>query len=798
MQVTSTTDDLSIFDPGSIIAEKFYVSLFNLTKTLESKTPLIWSVLDVLQHASYNLAARTALTHTYKFAPLLSRFLETNLTSEKRVKLLKLLQDLTYGVKIHWQEAHLPNLVSILIQWIMQSQEDEIVTASLGILINLCYKNLPAIYTFLRTVNTKALHKLLVKRQASSINIRVQYCKLLIILEQTKNEIPEKIILEFVMMTFQNLSLALSQKDILSLKHVVEFFEDVRQNEHSKSALTIYSNYPQNIEKILQQLDGTEDPECVALIMEFLLSSVKLKNPALTPMYLQYVQIAMTWVPVDRVASKALALLKTILIDSRRSKIFDNLIGALDLSVLMLVMINDDENYAADGINGNGKRDIKINSKIAELMQLLQEMSKVSELQAQITEVFSEYKMRILLNPILEQDDIITENNWPENFFQDPSMALYIHALALTSDLAIQNSNWQALYSELMRKKQVQMMIALVLFTGEGEVKQKSLQLLASVGTPQECVPAIAKCMCEIEPLLVIQSKNGIAISVPVNNQINYQQQMSLLPWSQTDRVNAVLDELEDLSRENKINNVMTSTVMEFYEFKIAAMRQAEQANQASIEAADNLVTSLQHRLTQIIAESTRLREMLFYTQQKHDDLQIEKARLNTKLQNVEGETKKIHSSQIKEIQGLKKIVNDKSLTIEQLSKRNKEIEAESTRKIRELEEEKLAAGENIKELTKENNELKRTLDKMENSVIRKRQILETKDKELVAAQEGISALKQENEQLMKQCKSYAQIISEKEETNQKLSGELNEFRGMRDMIYQLTAKTRDHKNETT
>lgn len=65
-------------------------------------------------------------------------------------------------------------------------------------------------------------------------------------------------------------------------------------------------------------------------------------------------------------------------------------------------------------------------------------------------------------------------------------MTLHVHALSLTADLAMHDSNWLTLYSELLRKKQIQMVMALALFTGDLEVKQRVLQLTSSVGFPQE------------------------------------------------------------------------------------------------------------------------------------------------------------------------------------------------------------------------------------------------------------------------------------------------------------------------
>lgn len=162
------------------------------------------------------------------------------MTSEKRIRVLKLLQELTYGIKISWQEAHLPYLISILTQWVTQSKEEDIIALSLGVLVNLCYKNLPAVYTLMRTIDTKVFVRTLLKLQHCSVNTGVQCCKLLIILEHTNTNMSEKHILDFAAVTFTSLIIAMKQKDVLLLRHIVDFFNDVGQNEHSHSILLTY------------------------------------------------------------------------------------------------------------------------------------------------------------------------------------------------------------------------------------------------------------------------------------------------------------------------------------------------------------------------------------------------------------------------------------------------------------------------------------------------------------------------------------------------------------------------------
>lgn len=88
--------------------------------------------------------------------------------------------------------------------------------------------------------------------------------------------------------------------------------------------------------------------------------------------------------------------------------------------------------------------------------------------------------------------------------------------------------------------------------------------------------------------------------------------------------------------------NIATSDVMELYEYKLASMGHAERAATASMEAASQRCTHLQHRTAQLTAELSRLHQLLFHTQQCHEDALKKKSTLensNKELNNrVEAE----------------------------------------------------------------------------------------------------------------------------------------------------------------
>ncbi|XP_076281173.1 uncharacterized protein LOC143209438 [Lasioglossum baleicum] len=795
--VISVSLDLSIFDPGTSVAAEFYVSLHELMNSLASRSTLIWSAVDVLQNACRNAAARQALIHTYKFAPILARLLEANLTTEKRIRVLKLLQELTYGIKISWQEAHLPYLISILTQWVTQSKEEDIIALSLGILVNLCYKNLPAVYTLMRTIDTKAFIRTLLRLQHHSVNTSVQCCKLLIILEHTNTNISEKYILDFAGVTFNSIINAMKQRDVLLLRHITDFFSDVGQNAHSHAILLTYTQYGKDVANVLSTLEDNADPECVALIMEFLASLVKLKLSDLVFLYPLCVKTAMTWVPVDQVCSKALTLIRVTVIDARRTKTSSEVLAELDASVLMLII-----NSEKSGIQNTQELSLETETRLAELMQLFQEMVKTPALRTKVMQSLSEQTVYKLLSPLLDSETCTTDD-FPGNYIQNLNTNLTIHALALTADLAAHNSNWLTLYSELLRKRQIQMTMAHALFIGDADVKQKVLQLTSTVGFPQECVSAVALCMKQLEPLILVQNTSGMVASIGSKVSSNSNSEMApLFSFAQEERLDAFLAKLEEAHELNQMSDITTSAVMELYEYKLAAMRHAERAMQSSLEAANNHGISLQHRLAQVVAESSRLHQMLYDTQQCLEGV---KSTLTVKVAEAEEQCKKAVAVKNQEIEGLKKIVNKKSANVEHqnilISQYKHELESSINRtealikKIKELEAECANGNARTTEVVNKNHELSKVLHKMQDQLNKKEQVIESKHTEIQTNQKDISALKQETQQLLQLVHSHEQTIAEREGSLSKLRAELTDLSRMRDMIFELTAKKKEDLN---
>lgn len=71
---------------------ELFSNLYELMMTLDAKAHLTWASIDVLQQACRNPTARESLTHTFKFLPILTKFLDSKLILEKKIKILQLMQ----------------------------------------------------------------------------------------------------------------------------------------------------------------------------------------------------------------------------------------------------------------------------------------------------------------------------------------------------------------------------------------------------------------------------------------------------------------------------------------------------------------------------------------------------------------------------------------------------------------------------------------------------------------------------------------------------------------------------------
>lgn len=146
---------------------------------------------------------------------------------------------MTYGVKLQWQEGYLSELIVLLVKWI-SCEDKDLISYSLGVLLNVCCKNKFAMFTLVKYTNSKSFMRLLLKLQLDDIFIKIQVCKLLLILEQVSGQVPHDDVNNLVDITFIVLEEGLKQKNLFILHHTIDFFVDISEHLHWKNSVLQY------------------------------------------------------------------------------------------------------------------------------------------------------------------------------------------------------------------------------------------------------------------------------------------------------------------------------------------------------------------------------------------------------------------------------------------------------------------------------------------------------------------------------------------------------------------------------
>lgn len=239
--------------PGQLELAKFFIDLHALMSALDSDSEALWSCVSLLQHCSRNLEARVAIVQNYCFVPLLSYLLKRTVRPERVQRLLLLLQDLTYGIRIGWEEPYLVVLLEHLVDLLHNVEEcdatatdvdDPQAQLALSILVNLCYKNFVVLFLFLRSVNISRFSKRIQ-------NYGLLAYKMLIILSEDVHALEQRELHTFLRTAFAGMEDCLKHWHVPQLRHIVDFLLDAQCHAGLQRAMLSYSHYCEDIERLL-------------------------------------------------------------------------------------------------------------------------------------------------------------------------------------------------------------------------------------------------------------------------------------------------------------------------------------------------------------------------------------------------------------------------------------------------------------------------------------------------------------------------------------------------------------------
>uniref|UniRef100_A0A146LU18 Protein CIP2A n=1 Tax=Lygus hesperus TaxID=30085 RepID=A0A146LU18_LYGHE len=692
LQLLASSSDLTVFDPGHKDTIEFYVNLHELMVGLDAGTSLAWAAIACLKEATRNTSARRDLIHTYQFMPILTRFLTARPTQDRETKLLRLMEELTYGVKISWQEAHLSRLITTLTNLITSNVDQERMTLSLSVLVNLCYKNLPAVYALMRSIDIKKFLKTVLKLQSHNESSKVQVCKLMIILKSVTGGLPDPDVQTYLKSVCPTLTDALRKGNSSLMRQTVSFYKEMStSNKDSVLHLQESTDICSEMETLLSSVSEDEqtNSDCLDILFEYLCETVGFECLDLENLYPKLLALAFQWVCSEGVSTNALNLITTI--TSRVSKISSEDSAGNEVTNQVLDVMNEQLSVILLLLDMDGRvRSNESYQRLTALLHLLSKMINIPKFTDKILTSLDPKVFRSLFEELRLPD--LQQNS----LFQESVYSFYVKALVFLQELSDKETSWLILSNELLSQKQVQFILSVALFVGSEDIKMRVLQLTTTPGFDHKCREVLAACLTELNKLVIFSpfgsKKNEVA---PSDYGMTPMDITPILTVTQEDHLNSLLDKFEHDSAKN--GNSVTSAVMELYQFKVAAMSQSIRKMQSSQEAADKRATDLQHNLALTTSEVSRLHHLLHSTQQSFEAAAKENSKLTNQISDIQSQANDLHNKHSQAVQTLRsktRIIHELTTELKEAQKAIVDSTAERDQLNERLQEELAAKQE--------------------------------------------------------------------------------------------------------
>ncbi|XP_026332628.1 uncharacterized protein LOC113239744 [Hyposmocoma kahamanoa] len=620
--IIASSCDLTIFSPGRSEVCAFFSSLWRVM--CDSRSPS-WAGVAVLTRACIEPSARHALTHTYKFMPILARLLSDSISNDKKIKLLSVMQDISYGIKISWQESYLSGLMKELTDFIMQPMSDPqyrtIGHMSLTVLVNLCYGNLPAIYALMRIVDTKDFVGHLVNLKDGGYG-GVEVCRLLLCLSgatRGRGSTRQLDVHSYLCCTMRTFYKAVIERDDTQILHAYTFLHDLCSDNNLCSMVVTYPNFSGPLQDALQEVDvlfkiqpnTNTEPEvisnCVRNILKFLTVLVNLDLYSLRCHHCQLVCLCMKASPIC--LPESLELFAAIVNQYKDD-------GRLPIE-LISVMCNGLPSLLVPPALEPGKSGLQ-------WLQAVGALCETSEMQERVLQEITPDTFEDALYSVLQY----TSHNGPIGVEQAQHAVVLGCRIALC--LAPVCKHWEAALNRLLAHHQVRKLLCSGLTSSNTSRRRQILQLVKHHYFPSDQMNQVFG-----ESLQTGEMRAGACGAVAGEGDSGWYAPLRLAP-QQEKAVDALVASLNDALHSGKISDIATSSVMELYGYKMTCLEQRLHSHSVALQGATEHMASLQHSLAMLQATNSSQQDVLYTTQMQNEHYKKTIEQLHKQLDDAE------------------------------------------------------------------------------------------------------------------------------------------------------------------
>ncbi|KAH8273348.1 hypothetical protein KR018_005319, partial [Drosophila ironensis] len=770
--------------PGGVDLARFFVDLHALMGTLEAEGgegEVLWACVALVQHCSRNLEARRAIVEKFGFVPLLGLLLRRTRRAERVQRVLVLLQDLTYGIRIVREEPYLPALMETLVSIVLGEEgdggkaagngklgedveeEDSHILLALSVIVNICYKNFVVLFLFMRSVNISAFCRRIQ-------NYGLLAYKMLIILSEDVHGFVRHELHMFLRTAFAGIEDCLKHWNVAQLRHIVDFLLDSRCHAGLHRAMLSHAHYPEDLEKLLSQIEGRcgmDDSQeetrkhqqiCLDLVFQLISYILTLSQSGtesagdddgdvdkenngpnaicLDSIVPRLYQLAVEWLGSEICAVSATEMMATLLRVSKRSAVAQAIAREPQPIIGLIASAERAETKPAQTV-----------AVLRLMIDLLQESRTEKLVLSQISESYFD---KILAAPQAILPKYLTTQSLSQAEAEKACFCL----LLLVHVAGIAKKAYLGKCCALLEQPQLQYCLARGVLSRSERLVSAVLQIAQFEHFPRA---AVAKHVSAIEG-----SQLGAAPAPAAchSEQAEQWQNLSAILKSHgtlsnkeaEQRVNALLDSIGGIVQRNELASGPTSQVIELYNHRIDGLNATVSNLQQRLDqAGQQLVTATQLAHVQS-AELERFQSANF-------ELIISQERLQTECKDLKQQTGKLKSNMTSILKQLSENNDLMQASERRLSVTKSEMamlrkECEELRAALSAKTEELAKQEAInKENTSRIEKLKKSTAAYEQDAKEKLRAIDERDRELTKTHKAL-------EEQREACKKSEDLVS--------------------------------------
>ncbi|KAI8432842.1 hypothetical protein MSG28_013773 [Choristoneura fumiferana] len=708
--------------------------------------------------AFVNAARDFEATHSESSANLMNRYLG----------------EISYGIKISWQESYLANLMKQLTEWIIQPFTDQqmqlIGHRSLTVLVNVCYGNLPAVYALMRAVDTKNFVVHLISLKDGGYG-GVDVCRLLLCLSAATRgagAMRQADVNSYLTCAMRTFSKATVDKDATQLLHAYTFMKDLCDDSNLRNLVTAYPNFTTGLKDALKNLmefchapGESMEPEqvtaCVQNAFKFLTVLISLDLYALRKYHCQ--MLCLCLIAHRLCLPESLELFAAVVLQYKEE-------GQLPQELIVMI---------GDGLTGllvppalePGKAGLQ-------WLQVVGALCETGSTQERVLQNVTPDSYEDTLYSVL----LYTSQNGPVGLEQAQQAAIVACRTALT--LASLSQLWDAALKRFLAHHQVRKSLCAGLSSTNGARRKEVLQLIK-----HHCFPTDQMEEVFGESLSAVPESSS-QTRTPADGEGEGWDAPRLAP-AQEKAVDALVKDLADALRDNKISDIATSSVMELYGYKMTCLEQRLHSHSVALQGASEHMASLQHSLALLQATNSSQQDVLYTTQMQNEKHKKTIENLHKQLDDAEVAVRGFRAKVVAEKHDKEKqkehLQNEFKNQLNTIENEMKGMEKEFENKLKKAEQETKSVQKLLEQETNKNNELSTVLIKFEERVQLHR-------KEMEEANALERSLRKEIDHKDMTIKHLEKTILERENRLYQLSTQLEEMKRVQEMVAKLMSKS--------